>query len=178
VQAERLEVEFARWYREDFTYVRYTLRRLGVPRSSVADLVHEVFAVAWRKLSEYDPARARRAWLFGIAFRVAVGHRRRHSPRSFEPFESIAEPADVTPSPVEQLEQRERTALVHEALERVSFKPRAVLLLHDFDERPMYEIARALSIPVKTGYSRLRLGREQLRRALEQRARINVEPRP
>jgi RNA polymerase sigma-70 factor, ECF subfamily len=165
-----LDREFADWYRTEFPYVRRTLRRLGIPDASLPDLVHDVFVVAWRKRADYDPERALRPWLSGIAFRVAVGHRRRRWLAGLGPWERASKLVDEGTIPVERLERR---TFVREALECVSLKLRAVLILHDFGEHSMPEIAEALSIPIKTGYSRLRLARERFLRALGDHGRIS-----
>jgi len=64
-------------FRREFDYLIRTLRRLGVPRDDVEDLAQEVFLVLHRTWEVYDPARPLRAYLFGIAFRVACAHLRK-----------------------------------------------------------------------------------------------------
>lgn len=148
----------------EFVYVWHTLRRLGTSYPDLPDLTHDVFIIAWRKRADYDPERALRPWLFGIAFRVCARHRRRRWLLRLAGLER--EPADPAPSPAEQLEELQQRAQLQRALAGVSVKLRPVLLMHDLDEQSMPGIAAALELPVKTAYSRLRLGREQLLRAL------------
>src|SRR5690606_29781625 len=70
------EQDFEQWYQADFDYVWRCLRRLGVSVADATDLAHDVFVVAWQKRDGLDPERARRPWLFGVAFRIASSHRR------------------------------------------------------------------------------------------------------
>ena len=53
------------------------------------------------------------------------------------------------------------------ALDDLELDRRAVLILHDIDGHSVPEIARALSIPLNTAYSRLRLAREQFKAAVK-----------
>ena len=146
-----------------FDYLMRTLRRLGVHRDDVEDLAHEVFIVLYQTWDRYDPSRPLRAYLFGIAFRVAANHRRkgrRERPRA------VIDASDPGPRPDQTLESRRARELVLRALERVPLQRRAVLILHDIDELPMREIATALSIYRFTGYSRLRKARKEFAAAV------------
>ncbi|MBN2573207.1 MAG: sigma-70 family RNA polymerase sigma factor [Deltaproteobacteria bacterium] len=145
-------------YRSEFSYVWKTLRRLGAPSADIEDLAHDVFVVAHRHLGDYDPTRPLRPWLFGIAVRVVSDHRRVGRNSREIPGE-IAEAVDATPSVQDRLEDREARALLMRALDELDLEQRAVLVMHDLDELPVPEIAAALSIPLNTAYSRLRLAR-------------------
>jgi DNA-directed RNA polymerase specialized sigma24 family protein len=65
-------------YQRELDYLMRTLRRLGVPPEDAEDLAHEVFLVLRRTWQRYDATRALKPFLFGIAFRVAASHRRKH----------------------------------------------------------------------------------------------------
>jgi RNA polymerase sigma-70 factor (ECF subfamily) len=150
-------------FQVEFDYLIRSLRRLGVPSQDVEDLAHEVFLVLYQTWDKYDPTRPLRAYLFGIAFRVAATHgrkRRREIPRA------VMEERDVGPRPDQTLESKQARALVLAALERVPLPRRAVLIMHDIDQLPMSEIATALSIYRFTGYSRLRKAREEFAAAV------------
>lgn len=150
-----------------------TLRRLGVRPEDIEDEVHEVFLVLDRKWSEYDPSRPLRPYLFGIAFRVVASQKRRQQrelPTAFEDFPGSA------PRPDEALEGADARKLVLRALSRVPLPRRAVLVMHDIDEVPMREIAERLSLPLFTGYSRLRKARREFEAAVRALQKGEVEP--
>ena len=63
---------FRRLFDEHFTYVWTSLRRLGVPEREREDLSNEVFFRVHRRISDYDPARPGRPWLFAFAVRVVL----------------------------------------------------------------------------------------------------------
>jgi RNA polymerase sigma-70 factor, ECF subfamily len=158
------------------SYVYNTLRRLGVRERDLEDLTHEVFVVVHRRLSEYDPRRSLRPWLFGIAFRVASEHRRLAHHRREVAGEPDQEAVDGAQLADERIASEQDRRLCLEALDDLELDRRAVLVLHDIDGLTMPEIARALSIPLNTAYSRLRLAREQFRGAVRRLRPQRGEP--
>jgi RNA polymerase sigma-70 factor (ECF subfamily) len=134
-----------------------------VSRDDVEDLAHEVFLVLYRTWEVYDPARPLRAYLFGIAFRVARDHLRK---RRREVSNAVLEIDDLGPRADQEFETNQRRALLLKALEQVPLPNRAVLVMHDIEEIPMAEIASTLSILRFTGYSRLRRARKVLAAAV------------
>jgi RNA polymerase sigma-70 factor (ECF subfamily) len=142
----------------EFDYIVRSLRRLGVPRDDVEDLVHEVFLALNGTWDKYDASRPLRPYLFGIAFRVAASHRRktwRELPCALFDID------DSAPRPDQALQTKQARALVLIALERIPLPRRAVFVMHDIDEVGMRDIASTLSIPLFTAYSRLRKARKE-----------------
>jgi RNA polymerase sigma-70 factor, ECF subfamily len=138
-----------------------------VRSADLEDLTHEVFVAVHRALPGYDPARPIRPWLFGIAFRIASDHRSKARFAREELRGEAGDVADGTPPADERLAAEEARRIVIEALEDVDLHRRAVLVLHDVDGCTVPEIAHALSIPLNTAYSRLRLGRAELKAAVK-----------
>jgi RNA polymerase sigma-70 factor (ECF subfamily) len=153
-------------FEEHFGYVWNSLRRLGVREADLEDLAHEVFLKVHANLRKFDPARPMRPWLFGFAYRVAADHRRLARNR-LEVTGVHAEAIDSAPGADDRLEAAEQKAFLDRALSEMDLDRRAVLVLHDVDGVPVPEIAGALSIPLNTAYSRLRLAREELARAVK-----------
>lgn len=168
---ERVTAPEAAWFRalfqEHFAYVWRALRRLGVREADLEDLAHEVFVTAYRRRDDLDPERPVRPWLFGVALRIAAGHRRlaRHQNEVLDDEEVVA--VDEAPLPDQALAIQEDRALVLEALQLVELNRRGVFVMHDLDGTAMPEIARVLGIPLNTAYSRLRLAREDFRAAVQ-----------
>ena len=151
-------------FQPETDYLLRTLRRLGVPRDDVEDLAQEVFLVLYQTWEKYDPSRPLRAYLFGIAFRVAAAHGRKRRREILRPAVDLG---DLGPRPDQALETKQGRALVLRALERVPLPRRAVLIMHDIDRLPMSEIANTLSIYLFTGYSRLRKARKEFAAAVD-----------
>lgn len=164
-QPDRLGAKLRAIFEQELGYVMRVLRRLGVDAADVEDAAHDTFLHVHRHLAEFDEERPLRPWLFGFVFRVAA-HRRRKTKARHEWFET----SDVRASPgsdaLEQILEHERLSHAQLALESVEVSRRAVLLAHEVEGFTMPEIARALGISVNTAYSRLRLARQELARAL------------
>ena len=157
--------DFLTIYRSEFPYVWKTLRRLGAPAQDIEDLTHDLFVVVHRHLSQYDPARPLRPWLFGIAVRVVADFRR--SARNVREVLGVTtEAVDGAPTPHERMEATEARAVLMMALDGLDLDRRAVFVMHELDEVSMPEIADALDLPLNTAYSRLRLARADVAEAI------------
>jgi len=150
-------------YQRELDYLLRTLQRLGVAATDLEDLAHEVFLVLRGSWQEYDAARPLRPYLFGIAFRVASSHRRRHWREVA--FGEVDGP-DLAPAPDKAFESEQARALVLSALQHVPLARRVVLIMHELDDVPMRDVAAMLRIPLFTAYSRLRKARRELEAAL------------
>lgn len=155
-------------FQQELDYIHATLTRLGTAPSDVEDLVQEVFLVLRRCWATCDLDRPLRPYLFGIAFRIAAAHRRKHRREvAFGVFET----EDLSPS-VDQLLQREESRrLVLAALDRIPLRGRAVLTMHDLDDVPVATIASVMNVTVFGVYARLRKARRELAVALRRTLR-------
>jgi RNA polymerase sigma-70 factor (ECF subfamily) len=151
--------EFRALFEEHVAYVWHTLRRLGVAERDLEDLAHDVFLKVYRARDRYDPVRSLRAWLFGFAFRMAAQYRRRARHR-FEVLDDPGERGESAPSALERVIATETLDVARTALEALEINQRAVFLMHEVDGFSIPEVAEALSIPLNTAYSRLRLARK------------------
>lgn len=161
--ADARRERFTALYHQHFDYVWNTARRLGVPPQHLADVTHDVFVTVFRKLDEYDPSRPAKPWLLAIAFRVTRNHQRLAGYRNellATDGESTVESVDPQPAADERISTAQERSLVRDALDALDDDRRAVLVLHDIEERPASEIAAICEIPVKTVYSRLHSARE------------------
>ncbi|MEW5852882.1 MAG: sigma-70 family RNA polymerase sigma factor [Myxococcota bacterium] len=145
-------------YRAHFSYVWHAARRVGIASADLEDVVQEVFVVVGRKLPEFDVTRPLKPWLFGILYRVALDWRRRGFRTREVPVDELVE-TDPRDGPEQQVERGQQRALVAKALDALDWDKRVVLVMHEFQELGVPEIAAVLGIPVNTAYSRLRLAR-------------------
>lgn len=146
-------------FQRELDYVFRTLRRLGTAPAEVEDLAQEVFLALRSSWPDYDATRPLRPYLFGIAFRIAAAH---HRKRRREVTLGVVEVDDLAPNPDDALQAKQARSLVLAALEKIPLPRRAVLVMHDIDDVPVGEVARVLSIPLFTAYSRLRKARREL----------------
>jgi RNA polymerase sigma-70 factor (ECF subfamily) len=147
------------------SYVSAALGRLGIHSSDRDDLVVEVFVRVHRELARFDASRPLRPWLFAFAARVASEHRRLARHRR-EVLGDDRETASTDAAPDRAIETAEARCLVERALDVLDDEKRAVFVLHDLDDTPVPEIARVLSIPEGTAYSRLRAARVEFTSAV------------
>ena len=91
--ATRTADTFYAVYERELSYVWKTLGRLGVEAVELADAVHDVFVIVHRRWADIDFARPIRPWLFGIARRVAAGHRRKRRELPSDTVDGATAPA-------------------------------------------------------------------------------------
>ncbi len=161
-------------YREHASFVWRTasyLSRTCACTAEVDDIVHDVFLIVHRRAHEYDPTRSIKSWLFGITRHVVSRHARglRRARRRIE-----AVPQACPPIPVdEQIERQRILQIVEHGIARLRVDQRLVLSLMLIEGMSAPETADALGIKLNTVYSRLRLGRRRLVRALAEAGAID-----
>jgi RNA polymerase sigma-70 factor (ECF subfamily) len=168
-------------YEQHFLYVWNTLRRLGVAAQDLEDLVQEVFEDVFEKLhTSYDSQRPIRPWLFGVALRIVLNNRKRLGRRREVASEwsssDHADPVDPGLAADLKIELHQKTELVKMALESLELNRRAVFIMSEIAGHTMPEIAEALSVPLNTAYSRLRLARRDFEEAVRRQPRGGKAP--
>lgn len=163
-------------FREHGRYAFRLLRRLGVHEADVDDVLQEVFVVVHRKLSDFDPSRSRRAWLYGICIRLAASHRRTHRNRRELTVDQESEPIDHhAATPLEIVEARKSLAVLDGILSELPDPKREVFVLHVVEDLPMHEVAEALGCPLHTAYTRFYAAKKTFEAAARRaRARMSL----
>jgi RNA polymerase sigma-70 factor (ECF subfamily) len=125
-----------------------------------------VFLVVYQRWHEFRGDAAASTWVYGIALRKGIGHRRLkrvHAARASLP--EHAAPA-VPPEQARALEDADRQRILQAALDKLGEPQRDVFVLYELEELPMREIAALLDVPLHTAYGRLYAAREELAAAL------------
>jgi RNA polymerase sigma-70 factor (ECF subfamily) len=148
-------------------YVWRTLGHLGVPSSDVADVSQEVFVVVHCRLPEWEPRHPIRTWLYAICRNQARDRSARAHVRRERATEEIPDRAD-TVTPHDEVDARQALERLHAALGGLDREQREVFLMYELEGVSMEDIADAMGCPVKTAYSRLRLARVRVERAILQ----------
>lgn len=151
-------------FREHYAFIHRTLRALGVDPTAVDDAAQEVFLVVHRRLGDYDGRAAARAWIFGIARRVAHDARRKHGRQQARL--SLVEDTRSVPTPEHQLAQQQAVTRLERYLDTLDEVRRAVFVLCEIEEMTAPEVAAALDIKLNTVYSHLRKARLGLERVM------------
>lgn len=155
---------FEEAYAETFDFVWRNAIRLGVPRAWIDDVVQDVFVVVHRQLPAFEGRSSLTTWVFTILRRTAKDYRRKagNNPAVHIAFESTNDLAnDEISGPHETAARRQAIRTLHDLLNQLDDEKREVFLLAELEQWAAPAIAEALSIPVNTVYSRLRLAREQ-----------------
>jgi RNA polymerase sigma-70 factor (ECF subfamily) len=159
-RARRDPAAFARLYeRHHEAIYRYLCRRTGNPHDA-EDLAGEVFLTAMRSIHRYrDTGAGLRAWLYGVATNHANRWARDWRRRRRRPM-----PADLEHAPPDARSDADRA---QRALLALPARFQAVIVLHHLEGLGVEEVARAVGRPVGTVKSRLKRGRDAMRRELE-----------
>lgn len=140
--------------------------------SEAADVTQEVFLRAFRGIGAFREGSSLKTWLYRIAVRQALNHRRwswRHlrQQSSMDAVEAetghaIEFKAPVA-SPFDEAASREVQQAVRRALLKVAEGFRAAVILRDLEGMSYEEIAEVLDVSVGTVKSRILRGRRALR---------------
>jgi RNA polymerase sigma-70 factor (ECF subfamily) len=154
-------------YAEFATPLRAFLMGLLRNRDLAEEVLQTTFAKAVASGSDVEPS-AFRAWLFQVAYREAMGLRRRQgietrvlSGLRFRSSGS-SDPADA------KLLQSEAIRRVQEALEGLPAEQRDVVCRRIYGGQTFAEIAAESRLPLGTVLSRMRLALSKLRKSLDE----------
>ncbi|WP_183095032.1 RNA polymerase sigma factor [Nocardioides stalactiti] len=154
------ELRFRALYDGNFAAVLgYTLRRVEQP-ADAADVVSEVFLVAWRRYDEAPPGDGR-PWLFGIA-RHVLSNYHRGLPRRHRLGGRLRDTLthDVVADPATGVVEWDR---VRQVLLRLRPDDRELLMLVGWDGLTPTEAAEVLGIAAGTARMRLARARQRFR---------------
>ncbi len=144
--------------------------------SDAADGTQEVFLKAFRGIRNFRRGSSLKTWLYRIAIREALNHKRwfkRHLQKNVsidaEPEEGHAhiEIEDHGATPYEQLAAMEIQVAVRGALQQVPDVFRSAVILRDLEGLSYEEVAEVLECSIGTVKSRILRGRRALKDLLE-----------
>jgi RNA polymerase sigma-70 factor, ECF subfamily len=141
-----------------------------------ADAAQEVFLKAFKGIRHFRQGSSLKTWLYRIAIREALNHRRwfkRHLQKNIsidaEPEEGCAQIdiEDLSATPFDQLAAQEIQVAVQGALQQVPAVFRTAVILRDLEGLSYEEVAEVLDVSVGTVKSRILRGRRSLKEVLE-----------
>ncbi len=156
--AVRFEALYHAHYREISGYVR---RR--VPEHDAADVISQVFAVAWRRFEQVPSPPEDRLWLFGVARHSVADHRRTRLRRLRLQARLVQELRPLSPS-INSLDPLHAQVAV--AIGRLRPRDREVLQLMLWDDLTHAEAAAVLGCSVNAVELRFRRAQARVRDAL------------
>lgn len=159
-------------YSQHLAQVKRWARRLAGPSADLQDLVHDIFLIALRKGFAFRGEAAVDTWLFSITQRVVWTRRRKGMVRQWlfgQNQTALVPPEPRTPQ--HELERREDSARLYQALDRLPEAYRTTLILYELEELSGEEVARLTGVPIGTVWVRLHRGRERLTQILSRKER-------
>lgn len=157
-EREAFDALIARWHEPMWRY----LRRLTNSDDAASDLTQETWLRVLRGIvSLREPAHLR-AWLFGIARRVAMDRMRRQYTQSVD-HEAVLE---ELPGSDEDMDLEADLTALETGLDGLPWRERETLALFYLRELSVDQIATLLTVPPGTVKSRLFRARKLLRRQL------------
>ena len=134
------------------------------------DLTQDIFLKIFKSLDTFDRRANFQTWLISISRNLCIDHYRsvRKERETIDREVDTGElaPATAEPGPVAALEQRDRVALLKQALSALPETLRTAVLMRDIQELSYQEIADKLRLPEGTVKSRINRGRTELARQI------------
>lgn len=145
---------------------RFAYRMLG-SRAQAEDITHDCFLSLVKQPNRFDPARAAlRTYLFAAARNLAFKQFRQQAGElAFEDMNE-APLVDRSETPLRRLLDEELSGEVRKAVAGLPPLQREAIILFEYEELTLAEIAAIVEADVGTVKSRLHRGRERLRRTL------------
>ncbi len=160
--------EFERIYAEQLPdLLGFCLRRCA-SREDAADLVAEVFLVAWRRFGELPGGEQTRLWLFGTAHRALANQSRADRRRRNLGAQLAKHLAEArAPDPASVFEHDDRVRAIRQSLDVLGDVDRALITLTAWESLTVAEAARVLGLTAGAARVRLHRARARLRRVLD-----------
>lgn len=153
-----------------------SLRILGDAHMA-EDVTQDVFTRVWHQPQQFDVQRGKfTTWLLSIARNRSIDHRRsqarRHRHEALSPIDAeddVFASSDERDDPALATVLQDERAAVRRAMDVLPQEQRLAIALAYFDGLTQQEIANKLGQPLGTVKTRIRLGMQKMRAALQQR---------
>ncbi|HVM47858.1 MAG TPA: sigma-70 family RNA polymerase sigma factor [Candidatus Acidoferrum sp.] len=134
------------------------------------DLSQEAWVKGWQRLKQFQGDSTFGTWITRIVINLCLDELRRQKRHRAESIEAIAEDSGgverqmpvVTVNPTLGLEREELRKRISDALGKLSYEHRTVLVLHEFEEMEYKQIAKTMGCSIGTVMSRLFYARRKL----------------
>ena len=157
---------FGELVRRHYPGVVQVVYRLCGDTGLAEDMAQEAFLRAWINLSSFRLQSSLRNWLYRIAVNAALDVLR-HKPEETLEEEAVQMLPDPAVGPETALIEKERVALLQQAMQSLPDAARSVLVLREYGGLSYQDIANVLDVPVGTVMSRLNYARNRLREILK-----------
>jgi RNA polymerase sigma-70 factor (ECF subfamily) len=157
-----------RLYRRKVFNIAYTFTGT---HDGAEDLTQDVFLKLFKSLDTFDRRANFQTWLMSVSRNLCIDYyrsvRKERQTVNRDMDANELTPVATTAGPHALLEQRDRVALLRQALERLAPTLRTAVVLRDIQELTYQEIAAQLRVPEGTVKSRINRGRTELARQIQ-----------
>ena len=159
-------------YEGSFDFVFRSCRRLGLAEADAEDVTQETFAIAHRRLADFQTGRLD-TWLYRIAANLVAARHRKVRVREalFSLWGKHEEP--LAPSPHGAVEAKRASHDVGQVLARMAPKKREVFALFELEGLSGEEVAERVGCKVATVWTRLWHARKDFERIARKRGLID-----
>ncbi len=155
----------------------FHLIKMVKDKEHVEDLVQEAFMKAFDNLSSYSTNYAFSTWLYRITTNHAIDYLRKkklqtlsiHEPVKTRDGEMNLQLEDEKASADNRVMKKERSQIIHEAIDHLPEKYRVVIKLRHFEELSYDEISEQLDLSLGTVKAHIFRAREMLYKELKDR---------
>jgi len=153
--------QFPELYEREYTAVYRSILGVVLEPALAEDLTQEAFVRAYRAKNTYKPTAPPGAWLHRIAVNLAISQLRRQRLARLLPGRLY------TPPDARDYDQADARNVIEQALEVLTPKLRAAVVLHYYQGFTREEVAQILGIPSGTVASRIAKAITLMRKKLE-----------
>jgi len=143
---------------------------MGVKRREADDVVQHCFLVLCARRDAVPPGK-RRSFLFSVAARTVMAHRRKHLLEDLRRRQahqrSGSRPTRHDDCPANRLVQKEQADSLEQAVAQLPPRMQQAIRLVYFEDRSRAETAGAMNIPLRTLYKYIQRALPRLRSTLE-----------
>lgn len=134
------------------------------------DLSQEAWVKGWQRLKQFQGESSFVTWMTRIVINLCLDQLRKQKRQRAESIEQLEEDLGgverqmptVAVNPTEGLERSELRRRIDEALAKLSYEHRTVLILHEFEDLEYKEIAKRMECSIGTVMSRLFYARRKM----------------
>ena len=135
------------------------------------DLTQDIFLKVFKSLETFDRRANFQTWLVSVSRNLCIDHyrsvRKERQTIDRDVDANDLSPTAAEPGPIAALEQRDRVALLREALASLPETLRMAVVMRDIQELSYQDIATRLDLPEGTVKSRINRGRTELARQIK-----------
>jgi len=134
------------------------------------DVSQEAWVKGWQRLKQFQGDSSFLTWMTRIVINLCLDQLRKHKRQKSESVEELEEESGgverqmpvLTVNPTAGLERGELRQKIDEALNKLTYEHRTVLVLHEFEELEYKEIAKRMDCSIGTVMSRLFYARRRM----------------